>query len=75
MNTIDILINKNKLKKPPSRSIIGNFYRVYLPQDTVINANKESDFSLQFKIKIPQSFLYQIVPNSLFATQTLNYKF
>ena len=71
---MDILI---QLKKPPLGSMIGNYwyYQVYLPQDAIINPKKESNFSLQFKIKISQTFLYQIVPNLLFSTQTLNFEF
>ena len=30
---------------------------------------------MQFKIKIPQTFLCQIVPNPLFSTETLNFEF
>ena len=71
---MDILI---QLKKPSLRSIISNYryYQVYLLQDAIINPNKESNFSLQFKIKISQTLLYQIVPNLLFSTQTLNFEF
>ena len=75
MNKIDVLINKSKLKKPPLHSIIGNFYRVYLPQDVIVSPNKGSNFSRQFKIKIPQAFLYQVFPNPLFSTQKLNFNF
>ena len=74
MNTIEIIINKNKLKKPPLCSIIANFYRVCLPQDAIISPNEGSNFSLQFKIKITQFFLYQIVPNPLFSRQILNFE-
>ena len=69
MQTIEIIVNK-KIERPPL-SIYGKYFKLYLPDDIVIKENQCKQISLNFKIKLPDNIIYEIIPRTLLRDQPI----
>ena len=69
MKTVEIIVNK-KLDRPPL-SIYGKYFKLYLPDDIIIKENQCKQIGLNFKIKLPDKIIYEIIPSTLLRDQPI----
>ena len=69
MQTVEIIVNK-KLERPPL-SIYGKYFKLYLPSDIVIKDNQCKRISLNFKIKLPDNIISEVIPSTLLRDQPI----
>ena len=69
METVETIFNK-KLERPPL-SIYGKDFKLYLRDDIVIKENQCKQISLNFKIKLPDNIIYEIIPSTLLRDQPM----
>ena len=69
METVEIIFNK-KLERPPL-SFYGKDFKLYLRDDIVIKENQCKQISLNFKIKLPDNIIYEIIPSTLLRDQPM----
>ena len=67
--TVEIVVGKT-LERPPLNSC-GQYYKLYLPKDIVIDTNQCKLVNLNFKIKVPENIRSHIISNALLKQQQL----
>ena len=49
----------------------GQYYKLYLPKDIIIDTNQYKPVNLNFKIKVPENITSHIISNTLLKQQQL----